>query len=116
MLKCKKQWVLHRKGAIGTRASILIPMAANDRGSLDFVSDQPTDDAGAVTQTCLDINPLSIRGDVARIDCFGTKPIESDCQHEMQTIDPRDLALPPRSASAQSQLHKASHPFAEKRI
>jgi len=32
-----------RKRAIGTRAPMLIPMAANDRWSLDFVSDQLTD-------------------------------------------------------------------------
>ncbi|MBB2707018.1 UNVERIFIED_ORG: putative transposase [Rhizobium aethiopicum] len=32
-----------RKRAIGTRAPMLIPMAANDRWSLDFVSDQFTD-------------------------------------------------------------------------
>lgn len=32
-----------RKRAIGTRAPTLIPMAANDRWSLDFVSDQLTD-------------------------------------------------------------------------
>ncbi|NKL81342.1 IS3 family transposase [Rhizobium leguminosarum] len=32
-----------RKRAIGTRAPVLIPMAANDRWSLDFVSDQFTD-------------------------------------------------------------------------
>lgn len=32
-----------RKRAIGTRAPMLIPMAANDRRSLDFVSDQLTD-------------------------------------------------------------------------
>lgn len=33
-----------RKRAIGTRAPMLIPTAANDRWSLDFVSDQLTDD------------------------------------------------------------------------
>ncbi len=32
-----------RKRAIGTRAPMLIPMAVNDRWSLDFVSDQLTD-------------------------------------------------------------------------
>jgi putative transposase len=32
-----------RKRAVGTRAPILIPMAPNDRWSLDFVSDQLTD-------------------------------------------------------------------------
>jgi putative transposase len=32
-----------RKRAIGTRAPMLIPMAPNDRWSLDFVSDQLTD-------------------------------------------------------------------------
>lgn len=32
-----------RKRAIGTRAPMLIPLAANDRWSLDFVSDQLTD-------------------------------------------------------------------------
>lgn len=32
-----------RKRAIGTRAPILVPMTANDRWSLDFVSDQLTD-------------------------------------------------------------------------
>ncbi|TAY65538.1 IS3-like element ISRle4 family transposase [Rhizobium leguminosarum] len=32
-----------RKRAIGTRAPMLVPMAANDRWSLDFVSDQFTD-------------------------------------------------------------------------
>ena len=32
-----------RKRAIGTRAPMLVPMAANDRWSLDFVSDQLTD-------------------------------------------------------------------------
>lgn len=32
-----------RKRAIGTRAPMLIPMATNDRWSLDFVSDQLTD-------------------------------------------------------------------------
>ena len=32
-----------RKRAIGTRAPMLIPMTANDRWSLDFVSDQLTD-------------------------------------------------------------------------
>ncbi|MBB4232589.1 putative transposase [Rhizobium mongolense] len=32
-----------RKRAIGTRAPMLIPMAANERWSLDFVSDQLTD-------------------------------------------------------------------------
>ena len=32
-----------RKRAIGTRAPMLIPMATNDRWSLDFVSDQFTD-------------------------------------------------------------------------
>lgn len=32
-----------RKRAIGTRAPMLIPMAADDRWSLDFVSDQLTD-------------------------------------------------------------------------
>lgn len=32
-----------RKRAIGTRAPMLVPMAANDRWSLDFVSDQITD-------------------------------------------------------------------------
>ncbi|WP_137412057.1 hypothetical protein [Agrobacterium salinitolerans] len=31
-----------RKTAIGTRASMLIPLAANERCSLDFVSDQLT--------------------------------------------------------------------------
>jgi len=33
-----------RKRVIGTRAPMLIPLAANDRWSLDFVSDQLTDD------------------------------------------------------------------------
>ncbi|MET3759412.1 transposase InsO family protein [Rhizobium binae] len=32
-----------RKRAIGTRAPMLVPMVANDRWSLDFVSDQFTD-------------------------------------------------------------------------
>lgn len=32
-----------RKRAIGTRAPMLVPMTANDRWSLDFVSDQLTD-------------------------------------------------------------------------
>jgi putative transposase len=32
-----------RKRAIGTRAPMLVPMASNDRWSLDFVSDQFTD-------------------------------------------------------------------------
>ena len=32
-----------RKRAIGTRAPMLVPMAPNDRWSLDFVSDQLTD-------------------------------------------------------------------------
>ncbi len=32
-----------RKRATGTRAPMLIPMAPNDRWSLDFVSDQMTD-------------------------------------------------------------------------
>ena len=32
-----------RKRAIGTRARMLVPMASNDRWSLDFVSDQFTD-------------------------------------------------------------------------
>src|SRR5438067_1761562 len=32
-----------RKRAVGTRAPMLIPMAPNDRWSLDFVSDQLTD-------------------------------------------------------------------------
>lgn len=35
-----------RKRAIGARAPMLIPLAANDRWSLDFVSDQPTMVAG----------------------------------------------------------------------
>ena len=32
-----------RKRAIGTRAPMLVPMAPNERWSLDFVSDQLTD-------------------------------------------------------------------------
>jgi putative transposase len=32
-----------RKRAFGTRAPMLVPMAPNDRWSLDFVSDQLTD-------------------------------------------------------------------------
>ncbi len=54
-----------RKRAIGTRAPMLIPMAANDRWSLDFVSDQLTDGrrfriltvVDDCTENALDLSP-----------------------------------------------------------
>src|SRR3979409_2537739 len=51
-----------RKRAIGTRAPMMVPMAPNDRWSLDFVSDQLTDGRRfrilTVDDDCIRMSPL----------------------------------------------------------
>jgi transposase InsO family protein len=54
-----------RKRAIGTRAPMLVPMAPNDRWSLDFVSDQLTD--------CRRFRILTIVDDATR-ECVAAIP------------------------------------------
>ncbi|AHG50182.1 hypothetical protein RLEG12_00845 (plasmid) [Rhizobium leguminosarum bv. trifolii CB782] len=60
-----------RKRAIGTRAPMLVPMASNDRWSLDFVSDQFTDGRRFRVLTVVD--------DCTR-ECLGLVAAHPDCR------------------------------------
>jgi putative transposase len=60
-----------RKRAIGTRAPMLVPMTANDRWSLDFVSDQLTDGRRFRVLTIVDDCTRECLGLVADTSPFG---------------------------------------------
>ncbi len=62
-----------RKRAIGTRAPMLIPLAANDRWSLDFVSDQLTDGRRFRVLTIVDDCTRECQGLVADTSLSGLR-------------------------------------------
>jgi hypothetical protein len=64
-----KLTVRRRKRAIGTRAPMLVPMASNDRWSLDFVSDQLTDGRRFRILTVVDDVPANARRWCQRLRC-----------------------------------------------
>lgn len=88
-----------RKRAIGTRAPMLITLAANDRWSLDFVSDQLTDGrrfrvltvVDDCTRECLalvadtSLSGLGVARELDRIiEARGKRQAEDDCQRQWQ--------------------------------
>ena len=102
-----------RKRAIGTRAPMMVPVAPNDRWSLDFVSDQLTDGRRFRILTVVDDLHTRVPGAggrhlALRRPCgAGTGPADSGDGTEKRLDRSTDRLFPVRGRSRQIRLLKA---------